>query len=357
MSVDDPSVTTPSAWAARWEQPTAAPVDIRTIDVHTHLLVPEAAELTKPHFKPEFEPRSFFSSRETTELNQQYHAAVREKFTTPQQRLSDMDAMGIDVQVVGISPFQYYYWADDSLAPRVASVLNQGIAEAVRSHPGRFVGIGTLPMGHPDAACAEARRIVDDYGFTGVELGTDVNGIDLDHERFEPLWDTFEELELVAVLHPAGFTQGERLTDYYLVNVIGMPLSSTVSVTRMILGGVFERHPRLQLLVVHGGGYLTFYAARTDHAFRHRPELRKHIDRPPSEYLRQVSFDTTVFDSDMVTNLVRNYGADHVVLGTDYPFDMGEPDPLKLIRDADLTDEDRALIFSGNAERLFRIER
>jgi aminocarboxymuconate-semialdehyde decarboxylase len=160
----------------------------------------------------------------------------------------------------------------------------------------------------------------------------------------------------VVVLHPAGFTHAERLTEYYLVNVIGMPLSSTLAVTRMILAGVFERHPALHMLVVHGGGYLPFYSARTDHAFKHRPELRAHIDRPPSEYLDRLHFDITVFDPGMVDHLVRTYGADKVLLGTDYPFDMGLPDPLALVAEARLTEKERDMIVGGNAARLFRLE-
>jgi aminocarboxymuconate-semialdehyde decarboxylase len=186
-------------------------------------------------------------------------------------------------------------------------------------------------------------------------MGADINGLDLDDPRFEPVWEVLEELGLVIILHPAGFTQAERLTDYYLVNVIGMPLSSTLTVTRMILGGVFERHPRLQMLVVHGGGYLTFYSARTDHAFKHRPELRQHIDRPPSEYLKQLYYDITVFDPGMIEQLVTNYGADRVLLGTDYPFDMGLTDPLAMVAETSLTEVDRDLIVGGNAHRLFRL--
>ncbi len=211
-------------------------------------------------------------------------------------------------------------------------------------------------MAHPRAAVEEARRVVDDYGFPGIYVGADIGGIDLDDEMFEPVWDEIEAQGLVVVLHPAGFTHAERLTDYYLVNVIGMPLSSTLAVTRMILGGVFERHPALEMLVVHGGGYLPLSAARTDHAFRHRPELRAHIDRLPSEYLHRLHFDITVFDPGAIDHLVTTYGADRVLLGTDYPFDMGLPDPLALVAEARLSEAERDLIAGGNAARLFRLE-
>jgi aminocarboxymuconate-semialdehyde decarboxylase len=349
-------VTTPEGWAERWRTSSVARPPVRTIDVHTHILVPESAEMTRPHFKPEMDPRTFYSSPVTKDLNQRFYGLVQDKYTDPDTRIADMDAMGIDVQLIGLSPFHYFYWADAELAPRVASLQNERIAQTVRINPRRFVGLGTLPMAHPQAAVAEARRIASDYSFPGIYLGADIGGIDLDHEMFEPVWAELEALGLVVVLHPAGFTQAERLTDYYLVNVIGMPLSSTLAVTRMILGGVFERHPGLRMLVVHGGGYLTYYSARTDHAFRHRPELRANIDRLPSDYLAQLYFDITVFDAGMVEHLVKSYGADHVLLGTDYPFDMGLPDPLALVAETRLTESERDLIVGGSAVKLFGLE-
>ncbi len=356
MSVRSEDPTTPEAWARRWGRSTVPRPPVPTVDVHTHVLIPDSAVLTRPHFKPELDPRTFYSSPITKELNQEFYDRVADKYTDPDVRIADMDALGIDVQLIGLSPFQYYYWADASLGPRVAALQNEGIAQMVRRAPHRFVGLGTLPMAHPDLAVAEARRVAEEYGFPGVYLGADVGGIDLDHEMFEPVWRTLEDLGLVVVMHPAGFTHAERLTDYYLVNVIGMPLSSTLAVTRMILGGVFERHPDLRMLVVHGGGYLTFYSARTDHAFRHRPELRGNITRLPSEYLGQLYFDITVFDPGSVELLVRRYGAEHVLLGTDYPFDMGLPDPLALVAETRLTESERDLVVGGSARRLFGLE-
>jgi len=345
----------PQEWVDAWGPTSASRPTSVTADVHTHLMVPESADMTRPHLKPEDEPRTLFSSPVTKELNNDFYRLALDKYTDPDARLIDMDAMGIDVQLVALTPFHYFYWADSDLAPRVAAMQNQRIAEVVAHTPGRFVGVGTLPMAHPDAAVAEAHRAAD-LGFPAVEIGADVNGVDLDDPRFEPIWSVLEELGLVVILHPAGFTEARRLTDYYLVNVIGMPLSTTVAVTRLILGGVFERHPGLRMVLVHGGGYLAYYPARVDHAFRHRPELRQHIDRLPSEYLTSLYFDLTVFDPGMVEILVGRFGADHVLLGTDYPFDMGLPDPLALIAETNLTGSDRELISGGNAIRLFRLD-
>lgn len=345
----------PQDWVDAWHPTSASKSSSLTVDVHTHLMVPESADLTRPHLKPGDEPRILFSSPVTKELNDTFYRLALDKYTDPETRLIDMDAMGIDVQLVALTPFHYFYWADSGLAPRVASMQNQRIAEVVSYMPGRLVGVGTLPMAHPDDAVAEAHRVAD-LGFPAVEIGADVNGVDLDDPRFSPVWSVLEELDLVVILHPAGFTEGRRLTDYYLVNVIGMPLSTTLAVTRLILGGVYQRHPSLRMVLVHGGGYLAYYTARVDHAFRHRPELRQHIDRPPSEYLSSLYFDLTVFEPGMVEILVGRYGADHVLLGTDYPFDMGLPDPLALIAETSLTESDRDLINGGNARLLFGLD-
>jgi aminocarboxymuconate-semialdehyde decarboxylase len=349
---DAPALPTPAGWAAAWG-PTASTQRMdKSVDVHAHMMVPSSAEMTRPHFRPELEPRILYSSPWSKELNAEYYELIGDKATDPATRLADMDAMGIDQQLVSLTPFHYFYWADEDLAPRVASVQNESIAEAVSHDADRLIGVGTLPLAHPDAAVAEIERVAG-LGFPAIEIGADVNGGDLDDPGLEPVWTAVEAVGLVVILHPVGFTEARRLTDYYLVNVIGMPLSTTLAVTRMILAGVFERHPRLQMVLVHGGGYLPFYWARTDHAFRHRPEMRQHIDRLPSEYLHDLFFDLTVFDPGLVEVLAERFGPDHLLIGTDYPFDMGETDPLLLLERTNLSLEDRALIAGGNATRLF----
>lgn len=328
----------------------------RTVDVHTHLSVPEGAALAAPYQRPELEPRILYSSPETLAYNAALRATDLQsaRFEDAAQRLTDMDAQGVDVQVLSVPPTEYFYWLPPDEAVRACRIQHERFMEVVAAHPGRFVAIANVPMGHPELA-VEMLREAHDLGMRGFELSADVVGLDLDDPRFDPVWAASVELGMTAVLHPQGFTHGERFTDYYLVNVMCMPLASTLAVTRMILGGVWRRHPDLRMVVVHGGGYLPFYVARTDHAFRHRPELRQHIDREPSEYLRLLHFDTNVFDPGMVRHLVETYGADHVLMGTDYPFDMGTPDPLGFLEDVGLAEEERRLVLGGNAERLLAI--
>jgi len=328
------------------------------VDAHTHLSVPRASSIAKPYFRPEFEPRSLYSSEETTRYNTEYRASALNtaQFEDAEQRLTDMDAQGVDVQLLSVPPTEYFYWLPEDEALRVNRIQHERFAEVIRHWPSRFAAVANVPMAHPALAVDMLREAHRDFGFRGVEISADVLGLDLDDRRFDPVWEAVVELDMTVLLHPQGFTDGQRFSDYYLVNVICMPLASTLAVTRMILGGVWNRHPDLRVVVVHGGGYLPFYVARTDHAWRVRPELRHHLDVPPSEVLRSIYVDTNVFDPRMVEQLVADLGAEHVLMGTDYPFDMSTVDPVGFLARAKLSDADRDLVLGGNAARLFDIE-
>ncbi|AWT55404.1 amidohydrolase family protein [Mycolicibacterium smegmatis] len=327
------------------------------VDAHTHLSVKPAAALAKPYFRPEYEPRSLYSSEETTRYNAEYRASPLNtaQFEEAEQRLADMDAQGVDIQLLAVPPAEYFYWLPEDEALRANRIQHERIAEVVTTWPTRFAGVANVPMNYPELAVETLREAQRDFGFHGVEVSADVLGLDLDDRRFDPFWEAVAELDMTVILHPQGFTHGRRFTDYYLVNVMCMPLASTLAVTRMILGGVWRRHPHLRVLVVHGGGYLPFYIARTDHAWRVRPELRHHLDIPPSEVLRSIYVDTNVFDARMVEQLVGDLGADHVVMGTDYPFDMSTVDPVAFLSGTRMSEDDRAQVLGGNAIRLFKI--
>jgi aminocarboxymuconate-semialdehyde decarboxylase len=330
---------------------------VLTVDAHTHLSVQPAAALAKPYFKPEYEPRSLFSSPETTRYNAEYRSSAHNtaQFEEAEQRLADMDLQGVDMQILAVPPTEYFYWLPEDEARRANRIQHERFAEVVAKWPERFAAVANVPMEHPALAVEILREAHRDFGFGGVEISADVLGKDLDDRRFDPVWEAAVELGMTVILHPQGFTHGQRFSDYYLVNVMCMPLASTLAVTRMILGGVWNRHPDLRLLVVHGGGYLPFYSARTDHAWAVRPELRHHLDVPPSEVLKRIYVDTNVFDPHMVEHLVSTLGADHVLMGTDYPFDMGTVDPVGFLAGAALDPADRDRILGGNAVRLFGI--
>ncbi|MEX0705071.1 MAG: amidohydrolase family protein, partial [Nitriliruptoraceae bacterium] len=291
----------------------------RVVDIHCHVALPECQQWVEGHVRPEYDYFSYHAGAVSNEYNATHFSEIVPQLSEPSRRLEDMDAMGVDVQAISVAPPQYYYWTTPDLGERLARRLNERIAEICRDHPTRFTGLGTLPMQDTERALAELDRVVDDYGFRGVELCTNVNGMDYDHPRFDPIFARAEELGVLIVLHPHGYTDGLRLSDYYLTNVIGNPLDSSVAVARMIFGGVFQRHPDLRVCVVHGGGYLPFYWARMDHAWGARTDGRVSLDHPPSEDLRRLYVDTVVFDPSQLATLIDTMGADHVLLGTDYP--------------------------------------
>ncbi|HEY6568461.1 MAG TPA: amidohydrolase family protein [Actinomycetota bacterium] len=338
-------------------RPAERPAGVVTIDIHCHVGFSDGEELAKAFFTPDKEPFVMYSGPSSTIYNEVHFSEIVPKLTMPEERLRDMDRMGIDIQAISVAPPQYYYWADPDLGIKLSRMQNDNLARIVAEHPDRFVGLGTVPLQDVDATLDELDRIAHDLRFPGIEICTNVNGLDLDDPRFLPFFERCRELDLLIVVHPNGFTHGERLAAYYLINTIGMPLDSTVFLARMIFGGVFERVPDLKMCVVHGGGYLPSYPSRYDHAWRERADVREFIpDHPPSTYLKRLYFDTMLYDSYELATLVHRYGADHVLLGTDYPYDMGEDDPVQLICSVEgLSDADRAKILGGNAARLLKL--
>jgi len=302
-------------------------------------------------------PREVYANELTREVNRQQAERNRVQFTSVEKRLADMDRMGIDIQAISPSPNQTYYAADPELGIATARVINDNLAEIAGSHPDRFVALGTVPFQAPDLAVAELDRIHKSLGFRGIEIATNVAGEDFSAERFRKIFARIEELGLLIFMHPTGFPDARRFADHYLVNVIGNPLDTTVALHHLIFGGVLHDHPNLKLVAAHGGGYLPAYSGRIDHAAAARPDCCENINRMPTTYMRRLYFDTIVYTRHQLEYLVEQYGADHVLMGTDYPADMGEVDPIGFIESASgLDDNERRAILGGNAARLLNIQ-
>jgi aminocarboxymuconate-semialdehyde decarboxylase len=226
----------------------------------------------------------------------------------------------------------------------------------VAENPDRFVALGaTVPLQDVDLAITEMDRVVDDLGLKGLQIGGTIDGRNLDEPGFRPFWAAVEAKGIPVILHPSGYPEGQRFGRYFLTNCIGNPLETMVAATRMIFSGLFEEHPGIKLVLLHGGGYLPFYSSRADHTWEVRPETRVAIpDHPPSHYMKQLFYDTMVFQPLYLRHLIEIVGVDRVMLGTDYPFDMSETDPLGLIGATEgVSDEDREAITGGNAARVF----
>ena len=328
-----------------------------TVDIHCHVQTPKAAEMMAGNAAATRHPREVYANERTREVNRQQAERNRIQSTSVERRLKDMDRMGIDIQAISPSPNQTYYAADPDLGIATARIVNDNLAEIVGRHPDRFTALGTVPFQAPDLAIAELDRIYKSLGFRGIEIATNVAGEDLSAERFRKIFARVEELGMLIFMHPTGFPEARRFADHYLVNVIGNPLDTTVAVHHLIFGGVLRDHPNLKLVLAHGGGYLPAYSGRIDHAASARPDTCEQIDRMPTTYLKRLYFDTIVYTHHQLEYLVAQYGADHVLVGTDYPADMGEVDPIGFIEGASgLDDNERRAILGRNAARLSNIE-
>jgi aminocarboxymuconate-semialdehyde decarboxylase len=324
-----------------------------TVDIHAHVVIPRAFEVVKPHLDISNVPLSRFADAATKALSQKQEADIGEGIRPTEARFKVMDAMGVDMQLICPAPPQCYYTVPLDVAVEANHVINDGIAEYVGRHPDRLAALGGVPLIDGNEAAKELERCIKQLKFKGVEILTNVNGRELSDPAFAPFWKTAEELGALVLIHPNGFTQAERLTRFYFNNVIGNPLETTIALHYLIFDGVLERHPNLKILAVHGGGYLGAYSGRIDHAWGARSDSHGALPHPPTTYLKKIYFDTVVFTPHQLAELVRLYGADHVIMGTDYPFDMADFDPVGHVASVEgFDDTTRAAIAGGNAKKL-----
>ena len=327
-----------------------------SVDLHCHVHTPDADALTASEKKAD--PIARYGNTRTADHQRKLRAQLDRKLTSIEQRLKDMDRMGIDVQAISTSPLQYYYGVDADLGRQTSRTINERLAEIAASHPERFVALGTAPMQDPGLAVKELEHCMRKLGFRGMEIGTNVAGVEIADPRYERFWSKAEALGAVVFLHPIGYTDTTRLTQHFLTNIIGNPLDTTVALAHIVFGGVLERYPRLKIVAAHGGGYMGHYPARMDHGYKVRPECHDHISRPPSYYMKKIYYDTMVFGEEQLEHLVNLWGADRVVIGTDYPYDMGYYKPVDFVEGTrSLSHAEKDAIIGGNAAKLLGLKK
>src|SRR3984893_9913384 len=324
-----------------------------TIDIHSHVAVPQPPAFVTPHRDATTIPLAHFADAATKALSQKQDEDVRSRITGYDQRLADLDAMGMDRPPVLPPPNQCYYTVRLDVAVKAAQMVNDGLAEYVAKKPDRFLALGSVPMIDGAEAADELEGCMQKLGRKGAEILTNVAGRELSDPVHAPFWQKAEELGALIIIHPNGFTHAHRLTRFYFNNVIGNPLETAIALHYLIFYCVLERHPNLKILAVHGGGYLPAYSGRIDHAWGARSDSHGDLPQPPTSYLRKIYFDTVVFTPHQLAQLVHLFGADHIVMGTDYPFDMAEFDPIGHLASAEELDSSTvAAIAGGNARRL-----
>ena len=313
---------------------------IKTIDVHAHVVVPEAADLLKG-----------------TPLARPVAAggAVGAQQMSP-ERLQAMDAQGIDVQVLSLNP--YWYSADRDLAARLISLQNEKLVEICAAHPGRFAPLASVALQHPELAAQQLEEARMRHNMRGAAIGGSVEGIELSDARFDPFWKKAQDLELLIFIHPQQGPPTPRLRgNGVLANVIGNPLETTIALSHLIFEGTLDKFPNLRICAAHGGGYLPSYAHRSDHGCLVFPDQCKGITlkKRPTEYLKQLYVDSLVFTPEALRHLVAEVGVDHIMVGTDYPFPWTSEPVDHVLQTPGLTDDQRIAILSSTAARLLGI--
>ena len=318
---------------------------VMTIDVHTHVLVSEALDLVKPY-------------QETQSIRDQFASARGPGYDVHivDARLQRMDSEGIDVQVVGVNPF--WYWAERDLASQVVQVQNDAIAKLCASHPDRFVGLASVALQFPELAAEQLENGMKKQDMRGCLIGGSVNGEELSSPKFYPFWERAEQLQAFVFIHPQSFPEAQnRLQgNGYLTNVIGQPLETTVALSHLIFEGTLDRFPNLKICAAHAGGYLPSYSGRMDACLIAFPTTCKPVKKEPSEYLKQLYFDSLIVTSEGLRHLVATAGVSQVLLGTDFPTDWNSKGVDHVLGTPSLSDADKKAILSGNAAKLLRIK-
>ncbi|HEX9478571.1 MAG TPA: amidohydrolase family protein [Methylomirabilota bacterium] len=312
---------------------------VKTIDVHAHCAVPEAMALMSPRVSPP-------------------NLLPQLLMGTPQARLAAMDAQGIDVEALSINP--YWYKADRDVATRICELQNEKLAQVCAANPDRFVAFATVALQHPDLAAAQLEEGVKKYSLRGAAIGGSVNGEEVSDPKFHPFWAKAEQLGVPVFIHPQGTAELNATTRFkgngLLDNVIGNPLETTIALSHLIFEGTLDRFPGLKICAAHGGGFLPSYAGRSDQGCLTFPtRCTGQLKKKPSEYLRQMYYDSIVFTPEALRHLAAETGTGQIVMGTDYPYPWTSTSVNHILDAPGFSDAERAAMLGDTAAKLLRI--
>ena len=325
----------------------------QTIDVHAHILTEETIRLLQSE-APKVAPKlsAIDDQFGTLDVAGNVYKHFPRGGWDLDRRLQDMAASKVDVQVLSVCPQTFVYAQPPAVAAAFARVQNEQLANLVKARPDRFLAIATLPMQAPKLAADELRHAMRVLGLRGMQIGSNIAGKNLDDPALEPVWATAAELGAFILLHPINVAGIDRMSSYYLNNLIGNPLDTTIAAACLVFSGVLERYPTLKICLAHGGGFVPYQAGRFVHGWHVRAEPKAQLPKPPTESLARFYFDTIVHSKEVLEFLVGNAGAERVLLGSDYPFDMGMPDGVLQVRGLSIPAADQADILGGRAQAL-----
>ncbi len=330
------------------------------IDIHTHIL---------PETWPDLRERYGYGGWVRLEhhapccarmmIDDRFFREIRDDCWSAETRLHDCDRDGVDVQVLSTVPVMFSYWAKPADALDLSMILNDHIASVVDRSPTRFAGLATVPLQAPDLAARELERCVRDLGLAGIQIGSHVNDWNLDVEDLYPVYEAAEALGAAIFVHPWDMMGKEKMPRYWLPWLVGMPAETSLAICSVIFGGVLDRFPNLRFCFAHGGGSFPATIGRIEHGFRVRPDLLQvNTTREPRDYLCRLYFDSLVHDPEVLRYMIRLCSAERIMLGSDYPFPLGEHHPGELIESMEeLSAETRERLLSGTALEFLGIER
>jgi len=278
------------------------------------------------------------------------------KMTDFDEHIADMDAAGIDIGIIWPPPPGFYYWAEPSAGAEIARMVNENTAKLVQAHDDRLLGLASVPLQDADLAVAELRHAMRELRLSGVSIASNINGLGLDDEHLFPFFEEAHSLNAPIFIHPDVPPGSDRLRDYYLTNFLGYPMDSALAACQLVFGGVLDRCPNLKVCLVHAGGTLPFLLGRLEHGQSVRPEAREKCEHPFPYYLKNFYVDSITFRPEILRFVTTVMPKGHVFMGTDYPFDMADPDPVASVRNA-LGDDETSVreVLGENLGRLLKL--
>jgi aminocarboxymuconate-semialdehyde decarboxylase len=334
-------------------------MSILTIDIHTHILPENIPDWKKKfgyggfiqleHHKPCCAKMMLDTGR--------FFREIEDNCWSPETRMKECDHHHVHVQVLSTVPVMFSYWAKPQDCLELSKFLNDHIAGIVHQFPKRFIGLGTLPMQAPDLAVKELERCKS-IGLTGIQIGSNVNKMNLNDSSLFPVYEACEELGMALFIHPWEMMGEQDMQKYWLPWLVGMPAETSRAICSMIFGGVFSKFPRLRVAFAHGGGSFPATLGRIEHGFNCRPDLVA-VDNPvnPRNYLDKFWIDSLVHDPLMLEYVVKLFGSERVALGTDYPFPLGELEPGNLIHSLNYAEPVKENLLHGAALKWLNLEK